>query len=111
MILYIKASLEPWPWLGFLQFCGELLKRMLFSAEAVAIGMAVGLMNLVRQLFEPILEQCHEQRSLVVAGHQGMHWVTPAKKHGGEQIIASIRLARELANEAHDRLRVVEPET
>jgi hypothetical protein len=109
IILDTKASVEHWPRLRFLQPCRELLKCVLFSAEAVAIRMVVGLMNLVRQLFEPILEQCQEQRSLVVAEHQGTHRVTPAKKHGGEQIIASIRLARELGIEAHDRLRVVEP--
>jgi hypothetical protein len=50
--------------------CNELLKRVLLTSEAVALRLAVGLMNLVRQLLEPTFQQFNEQGTLVVVERQ-----------------------------------------
>jgi len=68
-------------------------------------------MNFVRQLLEPIFQQCQEQCSLFVVDRQRFHLIFPFNKARHEQFIASILRARELGIGAHDRLRVVEPET
>jgi hypothetical protein len=58
---------------------------VLFSAEAVAIRMAVGLMNLVRQLLEPILQQYQEQGSLVVVDRQRVHLLSLSIRHAASK--------------------------
>jgi len=59
--------------LRFLQFLRKLLKSALLLFKHVAIGMIVGLMDLMRQIREASFQDLDEDGSFVVVEGQGVH--------------------------------------